>query len=121
MDFEEAVADGIVEKRTDFEKLWLEEYPTEKIWFQFSFYENDDYKGISINNRVVIQDVKNREDTPFGVDATPLVRWLIATVKNSINEIKCGKYNQAIAKDLPPGFKYGTITRKFPGSVYGLA
>ena len=37
MDFEDAVADGIVENQAEFEKLWKEEYPTEKIWFQFSF------------------------------------------------------------------------------------
>ena len=112
MDFEDAVADGIVENQAEFEKLWKEEYPTEKIWFQFSFYENDDYKSISINNRTVIQDMKNREDSPFGVDATPLIRWLIGMVKNCINEIDHGEYNHVIAKDLPPGFKYGTITRK---------
>lgn len=112
MDFEDAVADGIVENQAEFEKLWKEEYPTEKIWFQFSFYENDDYKSISINNRTVIQDMKNREDSPFGVDATPLIRWLIGMVKSCINEIDHGEYNHVIAKDLPPGFKYGTITRK---------
>lgn len=112
MNFDEAVADEIVNNREEFEELWIAEYPTEKIWFQFSFYENDDYKSISINNRIVIQDMKNREDSPFGVDATLLIRWLIVMVKNCINEIDCGEYNQVIAKDLPPGFKYGTITRK---------
>ena len=107
MNFDEAVADEIVNNREEFEELWIAEYPTEKIWFQFSFYENDDYKSISINNRIVIQDMKNREDSPFGVDATLLIRWLIVMVKNCINEIDCGEYNQVIAKDLPPGFKYG--------------
>lgn len=113
-DYEDMHEWGEVENRAEFEQLWKDYYPDETKWFSVNFYECDDYHAIWINHKMVISYRPKDENkaSAFDINATELIAWLIFEVKQCQREILAGTYNARVARDLPPGHRFGTITRK---------
>ena len=111
-DYDELHDVGEVENRAEFEELWKEFYPDEKHWFTVEFFEEDGFQAVWINNKLIISYRSDSKPTTWGMDARELISWLTDEVIKCQREILNGTYNDTVAKELPPGHRYGTLTRK---------
>ena len=116
--YEEMLADGEVKNRKEFEKSWLDWFPDEFQWYTFSFFEEDGYKSIFVNHRLVIEVRRDYNPDSWGVDAVEFVEWMTSQIKECVSDIREGIYNERIRKELPPGLRFGTMTRKALWEVY---
>ena len=69
------------------------------------------YKTIVLNNRQVIE-VDPCKERGFENDISEFVEWLLYAVKQCVDELKAGTYNDCINKNVPCEHRTGTITRK---------
>ena len=53
---------------------------------------------------------ENRQDSPMEI--SEFVYWLIDGVKDCIDMLKAGTYNEFVRENLPPQHRTGTICRK---------
>jgi len=60
---------------------------------------------------VIVQD-KRREPAGFPNEIPEFVQWLIDGVKECIEMLKAGTYNDFIKENLPPEHRTGKILRK---------
>lgn len=111
--YDEWLEDGDVDDREEFEAWWLSEYPTETIWFGFgALYDADiDYRAIFLGNKFVIEQ-DSRKEKGYEHDISEFAEWLLASVKERIEQIKDGTYSEAIETGLPPQLRTGTIVRR---------
>ena len=110
--YEDMLAEEIVTNREDFERLWKEYFPDEKCWFTVGFFENDGYRAIRMNHKLIVSHRDDSQPSHLGIDARELIAWLTGEVKNCQRELRNGTYNDRVARELPPGHRLGTITRK---------
>lgn len=112
-DLDEAIADGEVDSAEELEQWWLESYPDEIQWYNMVAVEDKKtgYKTIVLNNRQVIE-VDPCKERGFENDISEFVEWLLYAVKQCVDELKAGTYNDRINKNVPCEHRTGTITRK---------
>ena len=77
-DYEEYLADEVVKNYDDFKEQWELNYPDKQQWFSFGFIEDADngYRGVWINNRLVLNILPEPPMPGDTVDEPEFVQWL---------------------------------------------
>lgn len=112
-DYDEWHNDGEVESHEEFENWWLSEFPSETIWYNFTSIDDTaiGYRGIFVGNEFVIEQ-DPRKGKSLENDISEFVEWILECVRECIQGIENGTYNEMLERDLPPQHRTGTIVRK---------
>lgn len=112
-DYEEALEYGDVKDRGEFEQWWKAEYPKETYWYEFDAAEHDGYMAVFLQNRLVLEANPRERDAydRYGEALNPFIEWLTASVKNCIEKLKAGTYNDYVRRHLDVSCRTGTILR----------
>lgn len=110
----EEVANGHYESEEEFIEEWKGWFPDEIEWYKFSAAElkKEGYRAITLRHDFVILQDKNRELGGFPNEIPEFVQWMIDGVKECIQMLRDGTYNDFVRDNLPPRHRYGTIRRK---------
>ena len=119
-DYEEYLADEVVKNYDDFKEQWELNYPDKQQWFSFGFIEDADngYRGVWINNRLVLNILPEPPMPGDTVDEPEFVQWLTGKVCECIKDIKAGTYNRRVRNELAFELRTGTITRNALWEVF---
>lgn len=102
------------ETEEQLEAIWREKYPTESVWYSFCAAEDQDgaYRAIYLSNECVIEVDQRRENSNFEYDISEFAAWLLSAVKQVVEDLKAGTYNEKVKAELPFELRTGTIVRK---------
>ena len=119
-DYEEYLADEVVKNYDDFKEQWELNYPDKQQWFSFGFIEDADngYRGVWINNRLVLNILPEPPMPGDTIDEPEFVQWLTGKVCECIKDIKAGTYNRRVRNELAFELRTGTITRNALWEVF---
>lgn len=119
-DYEEYLADEVVKNYDDFKEQWELNYPDKQQRFSFGFIEDADngYRGVWINNRLVLNILPEPPMPGDTVDEPEFVQWLTGKVCECIKDIKAGTYNRRVRNELAFELRTGTITRNALWEVF---
>jgi len=111
---QEEIDVGNFETEEEFVDSWKSWYPEEIEWYQLQAVELKDegYRAVMLAHKVVIVQDNRREPGGFPNEIPEFVQWLIEGVKECIDMLKAGTYNDFIRTNLPPQHRTGTICRK---------
>ena len=110
----EEVANGNYESEEEFIEEWKGWFPDEIEWYKLSAVElkKEGYRAVTLRHDFVIIQDKNREPGGFLNEIPEFVQWMIDGVKECIQMLRDGTYNDFVRDNLPPRHRYGTIRRK---------
>lgn len=102
--------------RDEIAKEWYEEsWPDETAWFSLCTinhaHNDEEFYGLFLGDEYILS-IGDPNETGHPVDATDLIDWMIAEIKNVIDEVKAGTYNERISSSLPAKYRTGKIGRK---------
>ena len=111
---EEEIAEGTFDSEQEFIDSWKSWYPDEVEWYKFSAVELKDkgYRAVMLRNHFIIVQDKRLEQSPFPIEISSFVQWLIDGVSECIDMLKAGTYNGFVRDKLSPQHRTGTICRK---------
>ncbi len=111
---EEEIANGSYESEEEFIREWEDWFPEETEWYEFQAVQLKDegYRAVTLRHKVVILQDKHREPAGYPNEITEFVQWLIDGVKECIDMLKAGTYNDYVNANLPPQHRTGKIRRK---------
>ena len=111
--FEELRADGQVESFEEFETWWHSEFPEEAAWFHFAAGEDQEigYRAIFLGHRHVLE-VDGRRERSFPNDISKFTAWLEEAVRNAVQMVETGSYQELVERELPIWHRTGTILRR---------
>ena len=111
---EEEVACGDFDSVEQFIEEWKAWFPEEIKWYQLQAVQLKDegYRAVMLGHKYVIVQDKRREPAGFPNEIPEFVQWLIDGVKECIEMLKAGTYNDFIKENLPPEHRTGKILRK---------
>ncbi len=112
-DAEKMIQEGDYKDKDEFIESWKANYPDEIKWYQFATVELKDegYRAVMLRHRFVIVQDKRREPSGFPNEIPDFVQWLIDGVKECIEMLRAGTYNDFVRENLPPQHRTGTIRR----------
>lgn len=120
-DYNEFFDEGEVNNREEFEELWKYEYPDEEKWYEVVIAENYNhdgslrYRGVAVGNTTIVSAMMDEEpveqDWRLGDIPDQLLKLMIEPVKNSIERLRRGTYNDWVTYFLPYQFRTGVIKR----------
>lgn len=112
-DIEEAIAEGDVESAEELKQWWLDSFPEKTQWYHLTAAEDTKtgYKTLLLNNRQVIEIDPSKEHG-FENDITEFAEWLLESVKQCIDNLKAGIYDERINAGVPYEHRTGTILRR---------
>ncbi len=125
--FEELKEDGEVDTYEEFEELWKSYYPDELMWYEVKLIEsspeeNHKFRFLIVDRYFAIAaDLEKpfREETWFEDDASiELCNFLLEPVKQSMEMLRNGTYNDFVEANLPYQHRTGVIRRKDLWNVY---
>ena len=109
---------GEVENYDDFIKSWLADYPNETKWYHIEAIETEGgHQAVVINERFVFQVTPNQEKG-FPHNTSILAKWLLASVKSVIEQLKDGIYLEFVRHNLPVELRTGTILQSDLWEIY---
>ena len=126
-DFEEMKSYGEVKTRKQFEKRWKEEYPDEVKWYKVIVAMTDDerfaYRAVSVDGNSIVSaslrdGLAEQEELYSEQYVLILLPLLTEAVKNSMDMLRAGTYNDFVDKNLPYEHRTGVISRKDLWKVY---
>ena len=111
--FEELLEDGQVENFEEFETWWHSEFPEEAAWFHFAAGEDQEigYRAIFLGHRHVLE-VDGRRERSFPNDISKFTAWLEEAVRNAVQMVETGSYQELVERELPIWHRTGTILRR---------
>ena len=111
--FEKLRADGQVESFEEFETWWHSEFPEEAAWFHFAAGEDQEigYRAIFLGHRHVLE-VDGRRERSFPNDISKFTAWLEEAVRDAIQMVETGFYQELVERELPIWHRTGTILRR---------
>lgn len=117
--FEDLKEYGEVKTYKEYEELWKYDYPQEKIWYQFVIVDSKDsdgttrFRAVALGNKTIISAEMKKEGEPDYSDeaAVMLCNLITPAVKESLDMLKNGTYNDFVNKNLPYKFRTGIIKR----------
>ncbi len=111
---EEEIADGNYRSKEEFVEAWKSWFPDEVKWYQFQAVEDkkEGYRAVALRHSLVIVQDKRREPAGWPYEISEFVEWLVDGVRECIDMLKTGTYNDFVRKNLPPQHRTGTIRRK---------
>ena len=117
--FEELRADGQVESFEGFETWWHSEFPEEAAWFHFAAGEDQEigYRAVFLGHRHVLE-VDSRKERAFPYDIAPFTAWLEGAVRDAVQMVETGSYQELVERELPIWHRTGTVLRRDLWSVF---
>lgn len=111
---EEEVANGSYESEEEFIAEWKAWFPDEIGWYELQGIQLKDegYRAVMLGHKFVIVQDKRRPPSGFPNEISEFVQWLIDGVKECIEMLKAGTYNDFVSANLPPQHRTGKIRRK---------
>lgn len=111
---EEEIAEGNYESKEEFEEAWRSWFPDEVKWYHFQAVEDktEEYRAVALRHSYVIVQDKRREPAGWPCDISEFVDWLVDGVRECIEMLKAGTYNDFVRENLPPQHRTGTIRCK---------
>lgn len=111
-DYDEWYEAGEVNSREEFENWWLSTFPAETEWYEFQALDDEEigYRAIDVGNRFVIE-LDSRKKKSYENDISEFAEWIRDSIKECIEGIRDGSYNDMVERELPPQHKTGTIIR----------
>ncbi len=111
--FEELRADGQVESFEEFETWWHSEFPEEAAWFH-SCRRRDQKIGYPGNilgaSACAGGGQPQRARLPH--DIAPFTAWLEGAVRDTVQMVETGSYQELVERERPSGIEPGTILRR---------
>lgn len=110
----DAVESGDFESEEQFVQEWKCWHPNEIEWYELSAVDVKDegYRAVMLRHRFVIAQDKRREPDNYPYDIQDFVQWLVDGVKECIEMLCVGTYNDFVRENLPPQYRVGKIQRK---------
>ena len=117
--FEEVKEYAGIQSYEEYENLWKEEYPQEKIWYKLLLVDEKNKEGQTNFRAVVLGDktiinaqMDEKGMVSYSDEAAEILCNLIApAVKESLDLLKSGAYNTFVNESLPYQFRKGVIKR----------
>lgn len=113
-DPKDEVACGNFESAEELIEEWKAWFPNEVEWYQLQAVELKDegYRAVTLGHKFVVVQDKRREPEGFPNEISEFVQWMIDGIKDCIDMLKAGTYNDFIRENLPPQHRTGKICRK---------
>lgn len=113
-DIEQMIDCGEFNSKEEALEEWKWMYPDETKWYELTTIEekNTGYRAIYLCHRCAILQDKRREISGFELNISEFMQWLIDAVKDCIQKLHEGTYNDFVENNLPPQHRTGTIKRK---------
>lgn len=110
----EEIAEGNYESEEEFVEAWKSWFPEEVKWYQFQAVDDkmEGYRAVALGHSHVIVQDKRREPAGWPCEISEFTEWLVDGVKECIEMLKAGTYNDFVRENLPPQHRTGTIRRK---------
>lgn len=111
---EEEIAAGNYESEEEFIEEWKSWFPEEIEWYQLQAVDLKDekYRAVMVKHKFVVVQDERREPSGYPNEIAEFVQWMVDGVKECIEMLKAGTYNDFIRENLPPQHRTGTILRK---------
>ena len=111
---EEDIEAGVVDSEEEFIESWKAWFPNEVEWYHFGAInlKEEGYRAVMLRHDFVIVQDKRRPQSGFPNEIPEFVQWLIDGVKDCIEMLKAGTYNDYVRDNLPPQHRTGTIERR---------
>ena len=118
--YDDLLADGDIKNYAEYEAYWREMFPDEIEWYQLDAVEdkNRHYRVVLLKHQHVLEQEGSVRKSTLTDDVSPFIEWLIESVRNSIEALEEGTYNEIVEKDLPARHRTGTILRKDLWDLY---
>ncbi len=112
-DYQDLKATGVVKNYKEFRNMFNEDYPDKEYWYEMVSSRYKNYRTISINSELVINADMDKEGWTFqNGQLQELLDFLIVKVKDVIERLKDGTYNEYIKENYSYKNKFGVIKRK---------
>ena len=113
-DLDEMLEYGEYESKEEAIETWEWMFPDEIAWYNFAAVDtkDDGYRSVFLCHRCAIVQDNRRELMGYETDISEFMQWLVDSVKDCIQQLRDGTYNEYIEKNLPPEHRTGTIRRK---------
>lgn len=110
----EEVACGEFSSVEEFINEWKDWFPDEVEWYQLQALELKDegYRAVMLAHKFVIVQDARREQEAFSTEIPEFAEWLVDGIKECMEMLKAGTYNDFVRDNLPPQHRTGTISRK---------
>lgn len=112
---EKLIEDGEYKDLDAFSRAWKDWFPDEVRWYELAALEEKDRKlrFIRLARQIVIlQDEQEKPEYDDIWDVSEFVEWLIDEVRECLDMLHAGTYNDFIRENLPPQHRTGTILRR---------
>lgn len=111
---EEEIAEGNYASEEEFVEAWKSWFPDEVKWYHFQAVGEKEagYRAIALRHSYVIVQDKRREPSGWPCEISEFVEWLVDGVRECIEMLKAGTYNDFVRENLPPQHRTGMIQRK---------
>ena len=122
--FEDMLEYGEIENRTEYEALWLEDYPEPVSWYKLVLVEvrgkdgSLKHRGVSLGNKIIINAMLDRDEwkTDSHSDITEetaiaLCSLIVQAAEESMCKVRNGTYNDLVKESLPYQFRTGVVQR----------
>ena len=113
-DVDEMIEFGDYDSKEQAFNDWKSMYPDEIAWYQLDAMEDkkDGYRVISLCHRCIILQDKKRELRGYETNIEEFAEWLLSALKDVMEQLHNGTYNDYVQNNLPPQHRTGTILRK---------
>lgn len=109
--YEEWKEYGEVDTEEEFAQIWQSHYPDEFVWYNVVFSEDNNYKAIFVNNRMIVEDDPRKDKAGWPLNISSFMEWLTEAVIKTLTDIESGIYNARLETELPYECRVGTIHR----------
>ena len=122
--YEDMLECGDVEDREEYEQCWLEEYPEPVCWYELVIaeaFQKDGsrlFRAVHFGNKPIVNarfdhDDKYKKIGAIGREeaAIELCSLITEAVRESMNKLREGTYNNFVEANLPYSFRTGVIPR----------
>lgn len=113
-DVDEMIEFGDYDSKEQAFNDWKSTYPDEIAWYRLDAMEDkkEGYRVISLCHRCIILQDKKRELRGYETNITEFAEWLLFALKDVVEQLHNGTYNDYVKNNLPPQHRTGTILRK---------
>lgn len=111
---EEEIAEGNYESGEEFVEALKSWFPKEVKWYYFQAVEDkaEGYRAVTLRHSYVIVQDKRGEPAGWPCEISEFVAWLVDGIRECIEMLRAGTYNDFVCENLPPQHRTGTIRRK---------
>jgi hypothetical protein len=103
--------DEYILNREDFERFWLDRYPKPVKWYRLSMSHWKGWYTVVVNGCLVLQ-IQPEKGRKYPEDRASLAEGLLSALKETIETVKDGTYDDLVRDNLPYEKRKGKILRE---------